>query len=368
VISYLALDGVGPAKQLAVEFSSRLNLITGDNGLGKSFLLDTAWWALAQSWPSKDGQALPRPDASAATLKARFSNGGKTRLHFDFPQQKWLGRRADSVAEEIVIYAQVDGSFAVSDPARQSGNNGADFLFDPSQVWNGIQEDGTWRCNALYRDWANWQRERNDAFDQLKRALLALSPPGEELAPGDLCRISVEDVRDYPTIRMPYGIDVPVLHASAAIRRVLALAYLLIWTWREHLQAATLRRQKPATQLVLIVDEIEAHLHPAWQRRILPSVLGVMEKITASAHSPAIQLIVTTHSPLVCVSMESAFDGEIDRLIDLEPDPELGVRVQVLPFSKYGTGENWLLSSHFSLKSTYSEQAERALAGATELV
>lgn len=31
-------------------FGERVNLITGDNGLGKSFVLDLAWWALTRSW------------------------------------------------------------------------------------------------------------------------------------------------------------------------------------------------------------------------------------------------------------------------------------------------------------------------------
>lgn len=30
-----------------------MTLITGDNGLGKSFLLDVAWWALTRRWPQE---------------------------------------------------------------------------------------------------------------------------------------------------------------------------------------------------------------------------------------------------------------------------------------------------------------------------
>ena len=30
---------------MQLELAPRINLITGDNGLGKSFLLDVAWWA-----------------------------------------------------------------------------------------------------------------------------------------------------------------------------------------------------------------------------------------------------------------------------------------------------------------------------------
>ena len=49
----LQLTNVGPAPSLELELGSRLNLITGDNGLGKSFLLDAAWFALTRRWPQQ---------------------------------------------------------------------------------------------------------------------------------------------------------------------------------------------------------------------------------------------------------------------------------------------------------------------------
>lgn len=53
---------------------------------------------------------------------------------------------------------------------------------------------------------------------------------------------------------------------------------------------------------VVIIDEIDVHLHPRWQRTIGPWM---------TAHFPAIQFIVTTHSPLVC---QGAVNGSITRL------------------------------------------------------
>ena len=44
------LKNVGPASEMEMHLSERLNIITGDNGLGKSFLLDVAWWALTGTW------------------------------------------------------------------------------------------------------------------------------------------------------------------------------------------------------------------------------------------------------------------------------------------------------------------------------
>ena len=50
MLKYLHLNHVGLAPDIQVEWADRLNLIAGDNGLGKSFLLDLAWWALTRTW------------------------------------------------------------------------------------------------------------------------------------------------------------------------------------------------------------------------------------------------------------------------------------------------------------------------------
>jgi len=57
----LELKGVGPAAVMNYEPSDRLNIITGDNSLGKTFLLDCIWWALTGQWVSEI--ARPRPDS-----------------------------------------------------------------------------------------------------------------------------------------------------------------------------------------------------------------------------------------------------------------------------------------------------------------
>ncbi len=50
-LSSIDLSKVGPAATLSfAPLASRLNVITGDNGLGKSFLTDIVWWALTETW------------------------------------------------------------------------------------------------------------------------------------------------------------------------------------------------------------------------------------------------------------------------------------------------------------------------------
>jgi predicted ATP-binding protein involved in virulence len=45
---------------------------------------------------------------------------------------------------------------------------------------------------------------------------------------------------------------------------------------------------------VVLIDEIDLHLHPSWQQRILPDLLRTF---------PGIQFIVTTHSPQVLTTV-----------------------------------------------------------------
>ena len=70
MLNSLHLEGVGPAEKLAVEFKPRLNFLTGDNGLGKSFVLDIAWWSLTRTW-ARGVMATARSDAqkSASTMR-----------------------------------------------------------------------------------------------------------------------------------------------------------------------------------------------------------------------------------------------------------------------------------------------------------
>jgi hypothetical protein len=161
---------------------------------------------------------------------------------------------------------------------------------------------------------------------------------------------------------MPYGL-VPILHSSAAVQRVIALAYVLVWAWQEHLVNCEIIRQAPQRRLVLIVDEIEAHLHPVWQRLIVPALIRVTDALSREV---APQLHIATHSPLVLASIETIFDRDVDSLHHLKAvgrDVQLGL----LPFVKRGRADLWLLSEAFGLEQARSLPAEQAIGEAKAL-
>lgn len=381
MLKTLNLENVGPAPKIEVEFADRLNLFTGDNGLGKSFLLDVAWWALTRKWPhdlnAKLTSGYPaRPSNPKAKASIAFKVTGKAggvvnyESSYDPREESWVGRAGRPWNPGLVVYAHADGGFSVWDPARNywKSRGGVDiqerlpgFVFAPQDVWEGLNLEVSRKtprvCNGLLADWASWIRERGDTARRMEKVIARLAPPGEGFEVGPLVRISLEDVRDIPSIRMPYAESVPILHASSGVRRVVGLAYMLLWSWNEHVRASELLGQSATRQVVLLFDELESHLHPRWQRTILGSLLGIAESLHDHAQ---IQLIAATHSPLVLASAEPLFDPNCDAWFDLDLEWK-NVVLNKRPFVPHGDVSNWLTSQAFDLKRPRSREAEQAI-------
>ena len=340
MLEYLRLKNVGPAPEMEMELAPRLNLITGDNGLGKSFLLDVAWWSLTRKWPQDLNKKLtsgyaarPTDVKKPASIEFRVTSKTKSVTYeskYVPRDESWLGKAGRPWNPGLVIYATRMVLSPSGIPRGTTGKRGnidvqdrlPGYVFSAKEVWDGLEVDidgkSTIVCNGLLRDWASWIRENGQRGEEHEGILLHLSPSKDKkdrLEPGPLTRISVNDARDIPSLRTGYAQAVPILHASSGIRRIVALAYMLQWSWHEHRLAAKQLGESPAAQVVLLIDELESHLHPRWQRSILGSLLKLASLLHRSAK---IQLITATHSPLVLASAEPTFDSEQDAWFDLD--------------------------------------------------
>ncbi|EYF07436.1 Hypothetical protein CAP_0189 [Chondromyces apiculatus DSM 436] len=109
------------------------------------------------------------------------------------------------------------------------------------------------------------------------------------------------------------GAEIPISELSDGYRSVLSLTLELIRQLASHFGAGKVFDAKAETIVcpgLVLIDEVDAHLHPSWQRRI---------GFWLREHFPWIQFIVTTHSVLVCQAAEK---GSIFRLPQPGTDEE----------------------------------------------
>lgn len=365
-LSKLELVNVGPCDHVEMALSSRLNIITGDNGLGKTFLMDCAWWALTNTWTGN--HARPKYAEGSKKASISYSIAGKSKMSQDkkvlYDNKNFTWKRANDTATipGLIIYALVDGSYAVWDPSKSNPHGVGDSnVFSKQQVWDGEGNS----IEGLIRDWVKWQNSPEKyPFEVFKQVLSEMSPPDMgKLLPGEPTRIP-NDSREIPTIKYPYGV-VPVTNSSAGVGRIITLAYLIVWAWSEHKENCKLRGILPDSRIVVMVDELEAHLHPKWQRTILPALIEVQKYL---AKELEVQFIIATHSPLIMASAETVFDNETDKLfqIKLEPETEDAILSEE-SFIKYGQVNSWLTSPIFNLGQARSTVAEEAIRRAKEL-
>lgn len=98
---------------------------------------------------------------------------------------------------------------------------------------------------------------------------------------------------------------------------------------------------------ILLLDEIEVHLHPAWQRKILP----VVQKLFKNA-----QIFISTHSPFVVGSVDGAWVHRFvkkDGYSVLAGEPIL---------SEDAKSYDYILEEIFGIKERFGVEVERKLA------
>jgi hypothetical protein len=108
--------------------------------------------------------------------------------------------------------------------------------------------------------------------------------------------------------------------------------------------AAALKGKRPG---ILLLDEVDAHLHPRWQRTLLPAMRAAL---------PDVQIIVTSHSPFIISSCPGA------RVHVLKLDERSG-RAQALKPEDVPVGQSVVatLKDIFGVSSRFDVQTEREL-------
>ena len=147
---------------------------------------------------------------------------------------------------------------------------------------------------------------------------------------------------------MKYGKPIKVTQLSDGEQCLMALAGDLA----RRLSIANPARENPLHgEGIVLIDEIDLHLHPRWQHMVVPGLREVF---------PNCQFLITTHSPHVIthVKPESMF---------LLTETETGILVDK-PLESYGKNVDRILEDLMGLESTRPSQVSVALARLYDLI
>ncbi len=133
MLDFLSFQGVGPSPALGpIGLAPRLNFITGDNGLGKSFVLDTAWWVLTRTWAA--GKPIKARESSALpVIDYRFTGADRSAGQWAWQRDRWTPVGDATPNRSLVVYAHANGTFSAWDPVRNAGELAA-YHFDENQL------------------------------------------------------------------------------------------------------------------------------------------------------------------------------------------------------------------------------------------
>ena len=212
-------------------------------------------------------------------------------------------------------------------------------LFDDNATLINAEE---WLLQADYAakslEGAN-QKRAADRLIRIKKALCDLLPDVSDI---DFKPTKTVPIRIMAQAKTPYG--------WVSIKD-LSLGYRTMMTWMVDFASRLLERYPDspnplAEPAIALIDEIDLHLHPKWQRTLVQDL---------SKTFPNTQFIVSAHSPLV---VQSATDANIVLLQRVDDHVEIKNKMEM----RKGLRVDQLLTSDlFGLESARPPQIEDAL-------
>lgn len=297
-------------------------LLLGENAVGKSTCLSSIALALLGTNQVRKLK-LPYQELARSTNRASWNVWGKAPLEvsvnfyhesrkaeffYDASRERLDGTEDQSA---LVLGYGPHRYFA---PARgRKGSSAADgvrSLFDPRKA---LPDPSEW-LKAL----------SGQQFDQVARTIRTILPTGDD---------------DHLVNHPEYGICVlaqgqltPVSHLSEGYRSIFAMVADICCSLLQHWT------NLETAHAVVLIDEVETHLHPRWKMRVMSSLRRAF---------PRVQFIATTHDPLCVRGMD---DGEV---IVLTRDELGSVEIVAdLPAISGMSAEQILTSEYFGLSST----------------
>ncbi|GAB2607963.1 hypothetical protein GCM10027035_00220 [Emticicia sediminis] len=373
-ITSLEAKGIGPFEDLNIEFKPKpasmenkaeIHILTGENGTGKSTIL----MMLASCWDnSNDGAIYDRihtvkfEGEDNNTLEAEIGSykikTGDKIFDFDYHDFQGLPERISQPKKFFMPFGiNINIAFFAYSGYRIAGGSGVvnieeikenplenscDFLksMDSQLILK-------WIANIITKELLSKNKGKkaggNNAVQKIEKALSGITGKKIEFDLEETLKVSVrvnETSLSFNTL--PDGQKSIISWLSDLLMRL------------DRIDWADKSKSILEQNFILFLDEIEVHLHPSWQRKILPVVQDLF---------PNAQIFISTHSPFVVGSVDGArvykfkldennnsvldseyltedgnsYDRILEEIFDIKERFGVGVQKQLDEFKEYKT-------------------------------
>ena len=321
------------------DLASRFNLLVGDNGLGKTSILDGLAVGLGSLFlgiphPAKQ-RGIHRDDVRVQF----FRQGETTTVERQFPSEVTCrGEVFGHAGEWTRELTDIDGKTTrrkarwISQKAKvvqkrvQQGNSDVMPVvsyYGTGRLWVQIRNRKVTTAGPRsrfmgYLDCLNPASDEKRLIEWFKTQEMAAIQHRQQNQTLEACRHAIIscvpnatrawfDIREDQLMLEASGQVLPFHYLSDGYRNALAMVADIA------VRAATLNpalgpETREKTPGVVLIDEIDLHLHPKWQRRVVSDLMRTF---------PMIQFVATTHSPFVIQSLPVS---DVVRLLNLDDE------------------------------------------------
>ena len=374
----LSLTNYRGIQSLSLDFHEKLDVFFGINGAGKSTILDATAimlsWAVSRIQRSgSSGRPISETDITNAKgfssidiwcshegqdIKWKLSKSRRGRGQPEDPsnlrdlngftraiQAKIAVNGEEKSTLPLFVYYPVNRS-VLDIPLRIKGQH----TFDIFAAYRGALTSG-----ADFRTFFEWFREREDLENENRRHAESLFEKGGPAFPDpqlEAVRNALKSilpefdnltVRRHP-LRMEVQKDGETLKVDQLSDGEKCLIAMIGDLARRMAIANPIRENPLEGEGIVLIDEIDLHLHPTWQRMIVPKILGVF---------PNCQFLISTHSPHVLTHMKQG------NLYLLE-HTDSGIKAERIT-EAYGKTVDRVLEDLMGLETTRPDEISAAL-------
>lgn len=374
IIKHIKIENFRAIKELNIEFDDQFTLIIGNNGVGKTTILDAIAIGLgnftigisggkAPVIQKKDIRSSIRTDGDATFRK---ESGQTTRLGFHFVEYntyyEFAEERAASSNRNKVIFSSKTEQRDLKNRLKYRFENPHEVL--PvlnyqgfSRVWNstranrksntvGFQEREAGYLRSLFAEsnttmLQGWFKQMEFISAQDQRNINELAATKKTVADfmsimldSKISEVYFDAKQDEIMYRESKGKSFSLGQLSSGYQSIIWM--VLEIAYRMAVLNPNLKGNISIdTPGIVLIDEIDLHLHPEWQWKIIGALKSVF---------PKVQFIATTHSPIILSSCK-------DKVIAVQLENQL----VEYKGSSYGVPVDNVLSSFQDTKTAPKE-------------